>query len=353
MNVEQSVRWVGIVLALLLPADGPGERLSRFEYVETHMGSPFKIVLYSPDEATARRASRAAFDRIAALDAAFSDYRPDSELMLLCEKAGGPPVPISDDLLDILLQSRTIYERSGGAFDVTVGPVVRLWRRARRDRKMPDAQLLARARSLVSSDLMRIDPKAKTVQLLRPGMKLDLGGIAKGYASNAAISVLRSQGVTRALVAGAGDIVASGPPPGRDGWTIGIAPLDDPQSRPERYISLRDAAVSTSGDAERFVVIDGKRYSHIVDPRTGLGVVDRCSVTVVARDGATADALDTAVFVLGPERGLALVEATDGAAALIVRSEGGVTKSYESSRFRNVPRGQPGGQSESVLSSKP
>jgi thiamine biosynthesis lipoprotein len=337
--------WVGLVgLSLsFAPAwpgsDGePGARLSRFEFTETHMGSPFKIVLYSSDEAAARRASRAAFDRIAALDAAFSDYQPDSELMRLCDRAGGPPVKVSDDLFDILLRSRSIYERSNGAFDVTVGPVVRLWRRARRDGKMPSAEALARARGLVGFDLVELDPAARTVRLRKPGMKLDLGGIAKGYASDAAVAVLKRQGVDRALVAGAGDIVVSGPPLGRDGWTIAVAPLDHPEAPSDLRLSLHDAAVSTAGDTERYVVIDGKRYSHIVDPRTGLGVVDRCSVTVVARDGATADALDTAVYALGPARGLPLVESTKGAAAVIVRATDRGRQTYESRGFHSVPR---------------
>ncbi|MFO0952632.1 MAG: FAD:protein FMN transferase [Isosphaeraceae bacterium] len=285
------------------------------------MGSLFKIVLYSQEEASARRASRAAFDRISALDKAFSDYDPESELMRLCDRAGGPPVAVSDDLYTILQQSKAMFESSSGAFDVTAGPEVRLWRRARRDRKMPDEDHLTRARSLVSSRRMVLEPKGKTVRLEQKGMKLDLGGIAKGYASQAAVDVLRRQGLTQCLIAGAGDIVAGDPPPGRDGWTVGIAPLDAPNAPPRRFLSLKNAAVSTSGDAERFVVIDGRRYSHIVDPRTGLGVVDRCSVTVVARDGATADALATAVFVQGPAKGLSLVEATPGASALVMRDE--------------------------------
>ncbi len=113
------------------------------------------------------------------------------------------------------------------------------------------------------------------------------------------------------------------PPPGADGWTIGIAPIDAPDAPPSRYLRLQNAAVSTSGDSSRFVEIDGRRYSHIIDPKTGLGVVERASVTVVAPDGATADALDTSVYLLGPDRGLALVEAIEGAAALIVRSNDG------------------------------
>jgi thiamine biosynthesis lipoprotein len=329
-----------VVIGLLSGLPGPAEPLTRFEFAETHMGSEFKIVLYSPDEASARRASRAAFDRVAALDAALSDYQPESELMRLCDRAGGPPVVVSEDLFTILQRSRTIYERSSGAFDVTVGPVVRLWRRARRDRKMPAPDTLARARALVSSDLMTLDPEARTVRLARPGMKLDLGGIAKGFASDEAVKVLRWLGHPRALVAGAGDIVVGDPPPGRDGWTIAVAGLD-PKAAPERYLSLRNAAVSTSGDAERFVEIDGKRYSHIVDPKTGLGVVDRCSVTVVAPDGATADALDTAVYVLGPDRGLPLIESTEGVFAYIVRATDRGRQVYESRRFANLPRPRP------------
>ena len=312
-------------------------QLIRFELAETHMGSIFKIVLYSPDEATARRASRAAFDRIKALDLAFSDYNPESELMRLCDQAGGAPVRVSDDLYDILTRSKSLYERSGGAFDVTVGPVVRLWRRAGRDHKLPAADTLARARALVSTDLMTLDPAAKTVRLAKRGMKLDLGAIAKGYAADEAVRVLKREGITRALVAGAGDIVVSGAPPDSQGWRVGVAPLENPGAPPERFLMLHDAAVSTSGDAERFVEIDGRRYSHIVDPKSGIGVVDRCSVTVVARDGATADALDTTVYVLGPERGLPLVEATEGAAALLMRAVDGSKTTFESRRFKELP----------------
>jgi FAD:protein FMN transferase len=311
-----------------------GTHPARFEFTETHMGSEFKVVLYTTDQSIARSASRAAFARIAALDAILSDYQPDSELMRLCDRSGGPLVAVSDDLFDVLDRSRRMYEKSDGAFDVTVGPVVRLWRRARRDRKMPAPELLARARALVDSGQMELDARARTVRLLKSGMKLDVGGIAKGYASGEAIAVLRRSGVTSALVAGAGDIVVSGPPPDTAGWTIGVGPLEAPTAPPRHFLRVQHAAVSTSGDAERFVEIEGKRYSHIVDPRTGLGVVDRSSVTVIAPDGATADSLDTAVYVLGPERGLALVEATQGAAALIVRATEGKTVTYASQRLK-------------------
>ena len=310
----------GLALALAGTGSADGPPLRRFEFSEPHMGTAFSIVLYTDDEATARRASRAAFDRIAGLDRALTDYDPESELMRLCARAGGPPVAASRDLYDVLDRSKRLHERSGGAFDVTVAPVVRLWRRARREKTLPDPELLAKARELVGSDAIVLDPEARTVRLTRPGVKLDVGGIAKGYASGQAIEVLKRQGIASALVAGSGDIVVSGPPPGRPGWTIAVAPLRaEADGSPGRSILLRDAAVSTSGDAEQFVEIDGVRYSHVLDPKTGIGLTERRSVTVIAPDGATADGLDTAACVLGPEKGLALIESTPGAVGLFVR----------------------------------
>jgi FAD:protein FMN transferase len=300
------------------------------------MASPFKIVLYSTDHATARRASRAAYDRIAGLNRILSDYDPDSELSRLSQSAGGQPVPASADLFDVLARAKEIYERSGGAFDVTIAPVGRLWRRARRDRRLPDKVLLAAARQLVGSDKMRLDRAARTVQLTQPGMRLDVGGIAKGYAAQKAIDVLKAEGIDRALVAAAGDIVVSNSPPDALGWRIAIAPVDKSQPGPPRVLLLANSAVSTSGDAERFVIIDGRRYSHIINPATGLGVEDRASVTVVAPDGSTADALETTVYVLGPERGLKLVDDTPGAAAIFVRLTPDGIKTFESARFKDV-----------------
>lgn len=329
-------RLLLLVLASL-PAAGADSAPRRHEFRQTHMGSEFKLILYTTDEAIARRASDAAFQRVAALDAALSDYDPDSELMRLCGRAGGPPVPVSDDLFRVLHRSLEIAALSDGAFDPTVNPVVRLWRRARRERKLPDPAQLRRALALVGWRDVRLDTGARTASLLRPGMKLDLGGIAKGFAADEALACLRREGVPIALAAVAGDITVGDPPPEQPGWTVGIAPLDNPDTHPERFLILRNRSVSTSGDAERFVEIDGVRYSHIVDPRTGVGVVDRAAVTVVAADGATADALATAAYVLGPERGLDLIERADGAAARIVRRRGDRVEVFESRRWNALP----------------
>ena len=179
-----------------------------------------------------------------------------------------------------------------------------------RNGKLPDPELLAEARERVGSDKMILDAGKRTVELKVPGMKLDAGGIAKGYAAQAALDVMRSKGIKRALAGGAGDIVGGDPPPDAEGWKVAIAPVDPKAKHRPPMLLLKNAAVSTAGDAERFVVIDGHRYSHIVNPKTGMGHEDRASVTVVARDGATADALETAAYLLGPERGLKLVDDT-------------------------------------------
>jgi thiamine biosynthesis lipoprotein len=331
------------ILAGAGPEQGPApeERLMRYEYEESHMASPFKIVLYSTGPATARDASRAAFDRIASLNSILSDYDPESELSRLSHSAGKQPTAASADLFDVLEQSRTMYERSEGAFDVSIAPVGRLWRRARREHKLPDPLKLAEARKLVGSDRMILDRAARTVWLKTPGMRLDVGGIAKGYAAQAALEVLKRAGISRALVGGAGDIVVGDAPPGTKGWTIAIAPLEP--GKPGAALPpllLANAAVSTAGDGERFVVIDGRRYSHIIDPKTGQAVEDRASVTVVAPDGGTADALETTVYILGPERGLKLVEDTPGAAAIYVRLTPEGIKTFESLRFKQIARGR-------------
>lgn len=327
------------------PKPAPGDKPERFEFEETHMASPFHIVLYSTSAEAARRASRAAFDRIEALNRVLSDYDPESELSRLSQSAGKGPVPVSHELFYVLDQSKEIWHRSDGAFDVTIAPVGRLWRRARRERKLPDPALLAEARKLVGSDKMELDRAVYTVRLAEPGMKLDVGGIAKGYAAQEAIRMLWKMGIRRALVGGAGDIVAGDPPPDAAGWRVAIAPVDPRQaSRPPTLI-LKNRAVSTAGDAERFVEIGGHRYSHIVNPKTGMGHEDRAAVTVVALDGPTADALETAAYLLGPERGLELVDRTPGAAALYQRVTPSGVVTFESSRFALIPKdGDRGGK---------
>jgi thiamine biosynthesis lipoprotein len=323
------------VLAILL-VGGAEPALTRYSFTQPHMGTRFRIIVYAPAEDTAQKASQDAFARIAALNATMSDYDKTSELMRLCAQAGGPPVPVSEELFFVLSRAQEVSRQSDGAFDVTVGPLVKLWRQARKTRKLPEGKKLAEARALVGWRNVRLDAAKRTVQLVKPGMQLDLGGIAKGYAADEALAVLKKHGLERALVAAGGDIAVGAPPPDAEGWKIAIATLPGEQD-PGRLI-LHHAAVSTSGDAEQFVEIDGKRYSHIVDPRTGIGLMGRMSATVVARRGIEADSLTKVLAVLGPEKGLPIIETHEGVSARMVRKNG---DEFDTTVSKNFPKLHP------------
>ena len=181
---------------------------------------------------------------------------------------------------------------------------------------------------------MHLDATAHTVELDRAGMRLDLGGIGKGYAADAALEVLGQHGITRTLVAAGGDIAVSAPPPGTDGWTIDIAPLEDPQGQPGRSLGLRRSGrLDLPGNAEQHVEINGQRYWRIVDPRTGLGLVGRASVTVVAQHGIDSNPWTKVVSVLGPKEGLEIIDAADGVAAFVVRKTPKGMETFASARF--------------------
>jgi len=301
------------------------------------MGVPFNIVLYAPDRATANRGFAAVSRRVARLEAIFSDYDSQSEVGRLCRNSPARQgEKVSDDLWKVLCRSQSLSARTDGAFDVTVGPLTKLWRRARRRREMPSPERLAEARTPVGYKHVRLDCRHHTVQLLAPKMRLDFGGIAKGYAADEALSELARLGITRALVDASGDIAIGDPPPSKKGWKIGIAPLE-PGAEPSRMLLLANCAVATSGDAFQYVEIDGRRYSHIVDPRTGLGLTTRSSVSIVASDCTTADSLASAVSVLGVKDGLELVEKTSGVSALITEVSEGKTRTHESCRMKQLP----------------
>ena len=309
--------------------------LERFEYTQPQMGVPFRIVLYARDRTEAQRAAEAAYARLRELNAIMSDYEDDSELTLLSRTAGsGRWVPVSPDLWKVLERGQTVAVATGGAFDVTVGPLVQLWRRARRQRELPDPARLAAARAAVGHRHLELDRKGRRARLNVPGMRLDLGSIAKGYGADEALATLQRLGIRRALVAGSGDMAFGDSPPGRPGWRIEVAPLDVTNAPPSRFVVLANCGIATSGDVFQHVEIGGRRYSHIVDPRTGVGLTDHSLVTVIARDCMTANGLSTSLSVLGPKQGLPLVERTPGAAAYVARRPADRIEITESRRFR-------------------
>ena len=333
---------VAVVFLLGLTGCAHRPALERHEFTSIQMAIPFRIVLYARDGVTATNAANAAWNRIAALNRSLSDYDVESELSLF--SAGSPHdqwVPLSPDLATVLDTAQRVAAASGGGFDVTVGPLTQLWRRARRQHQLPDSNLLAVARGSVGWSALELRKaqvgRSTEGRLLRAGMRLDLGGIAKGYALDAATAVLQKNGITCSLVAGAGDMVASDAPPGQPGWRIEIAPLDVTNAPPARQVWLRRASLCTSGDLFQHVEIDGVRYSHIVDPHTGMGLTDHSLVTVIGSDGMTTDALSTAISVIGPERGRALAREFH-AEMLFIRRPGNALEIGETPGFRRWER---------------
>lgn len=281
----------------------------RHEFTEVRMGVPVRMVVHAASDSGARTAARSAYARMAELEDVMSDYRPASEVRQLEHRAGAWTA-VSAELFAVLARAVEIARASDGAFDPTVGPLVALWREARHSGALPAPAALDSARARTGWALLELDPTRQAVRLARPGMRLDLGGIAKGYILQEALGTLRAHGVASALVEAGGDVVVGDAPPGRAGWRVEVAGADTALRRVAG--ALVNGAIATSGPTEQFVEIGGVRYSHVVDPRTGIGLTARTLTTVIAGDGATADALATALGVLGRERGAALMEAFDG-----------------------------------------
>jgi thiamine biosynthesis lipoprotein len=282
------------------------------------MGTPCRIVLYAPDEEASVRASRDAFERIAELESVLSDYRQDSEVSRLSRAQAGLWHPVSSDLAEAIQLSRSVHEASRGAFDPTLGTLTKLWRQSRSDGRLPDPDTLGLARSRAGLHLVEFHQSRRSVRFEREGVRFDFGGVGKGSAADEAMAVLRGHGIRAALIDFGGDLLAGDAPPDRpDGWRVSVE--DGLGTR--RGLLLTNQAVATSGDLEQFVEIDGVRYSHIIDPRTGLGLTERRAATVIAPNAALADALASAACVLGEQRMGGVLAAFPEAAISIQTSE--------------------------------
>lgn len=279
------------------------------------MGTLFSITLYAASEQQAKEAFHAAFARIAELDATLSDYKPDSELSLITQRAVVKPTLISNVLFQVLAKGQSFAEQTDGAFDVTVGPLTHLWRQSRRAHALPEPAILQDALAHTGYRKMHLDPKSQTVSFDQPGMLLDVGGIAKGFAADEALAVISRLGIKSALVAASGDLAFSDAPPGESGWKVAIDALPKP-------LLLSNSAVSTSGSSEQHFVVNGVLYSHIINPKTGLGLTTNITTTVIAPHGVDADALATTLNVLGVDRALAFINTQLGASAVIATPSG-------------------------------
>ncbi|MFI4860404.1 MAG: FAD:protein FMN transferase [Phycisphaerales bacterium JB063] len=280
--------------------------LSRHTFVEGLMGTQVAITLYADDEADARRAADAAFAEMRRLESVMSDYPqsyPDSELLGLAAAAvaePGEPQPVSDDLWPVLWRAKQVYEATDGAFDITARPFTGLWRVSRERGVLPPAEALAEHAPLVGMHHLVLDDENQTAYLDAAGAWMDLGGIAKGYIADRAVDVLRDHGLTIVQVQAGGDMSFGDAPPGLEGWPVSVP--DFPRDGGEEGAGLSffhaNGGASVSGDAFRFVEIDGVRYSHVVDPRTGLGVTGSRYCCVRGPSAFATDAAATAGCVM-------------------------------------------------------
>lgn len=282
----------------LQPERASESALTRYQYTQLHLGVQVRMIVYAEKEDAAAVGAKAVFARIAQLEDVFSSYRSHSELSRLSQSAHENATPVSDALFTALRAAQALSAETEGAFDITAGPLIDLWRESRDNKRLPTDQALNTAMERTGWRLVELDEQKKRVTLKKAHMKLDMGGIAKGFILDEALKVLKSHGLHRALIEAGGDIVIGNPPPGRDGWGVHV-PGAPPESDLFRAAqSLSNAAVSTSGDTEQYAVIEGVRYAHVVNPATGLGLTHRTMATVIAPDGLTSDGYATALTVL-------------------------------------------------------
>ena len=287
------------------------------------MSTIANLVAVADDEAVAQAAVKAAAEKLRYVEGLMSDYDPDAQLYKVNQTAFNGPVKIDGDLMYVIVESGKYTKLSGGEFDVTVGPMVDLWRKAGQENKKPTDEQIAQAKAKTGYDKLIIDQENSTITFKVDGMRIDLGGIAKGYSIDLAVEAMKNAGAVAGMVDVGGDIRCFGKPANKDQWRIG---LQDPRSNEVLLVlKFNDVAIATSGDYQRFVMVGGEKYSHIMDPKAGSSAKALSSVTVVAPTAIAADALATTVSVLGTKAGLEVIEGLGGTETLIIPAEKEIT----------------------------
>jgi thiamine biosynthesis lipoprotein len=280
----------------------------RHEDSRVSMACTYSVIAYGREGQEIKQIVREALDEVDRIDRLMSHYKKDSPLSEINRNAAKGPVRVEAELFDFISECSKYSRESDGAFDITVGPLMKAWGFFRDEGRLPSDSELSKARANTGYRHIILDEKERTVRFDRDGVELDLGGIAKGYAVDRAVALLKSRGIERALVsAGGSTIYGLGSPPDSSGWEIEIQdPID--HRKTAATINLNNRALSVSGSYEKFFEVDGVRYSHIMDPRTGLPVQGLLSVAVVAETGTAGDALDNVFYVLGIEKSRKLIQ---------------------------------------------
>lgn len=333
--MKKSIVLLPVPLLLVLFATTAGAQ-KKYVFEQPKMGSPFTISIYGTDSMAASLAAAAAFRRADTLNALFSDYIDSSELNRLSATSGqGRFVPVSLPLFTILQRAVEAARLSKGSYDITIGPVVKLWRQARKTKAFPHADTLKAALRKTGYRYIHLDTLHRSVCLEKPGMQLDLGGLGKGFVAQAALELLAAYGFPAAMVNAGGKIAIGQSPPGKQGWLIGINAPGEKDKLLPGLLSLQQVVIATSGDIYQYVELNGKRYSHIVNPKTGIGLTHSRNVTVIAADGTAADWLATACSILPLRKSLRLVRHLPGAALFVTESRNGKIFHKSSPGFRN------------------
>ena len=288
-------------------------QLKRFQFSQNKMGSPFNIIFYCNDSVEAAKLSEQCFALVDLLNNIFSDYSPASEVGRLASLEVVKDQKISDELFQMILESKQAWLKSGKTFDITIGALTQLWRKAKNVNRFPTESEVKETKRSTGFENLVINENSKTISFKKPGMHLDFGGIVKGYAAQKVIDYLKNENISIALADAGGDIVMSNAPPGKNGWTVGINLPEQENELWDKKLELKNCSVATSGDVYRYIIKDGKKYSHIIDPRTGYGVTSQRNVTVIAKNGATADWLATACSILSIEKALQLAKKENAA----------------------------------------
>ena len=320
-----------LIFLLLFPFTLSAQ-LKRFEFSENKMGSSFGIIFYHTDSTEAVQIAQECFSIVDSLNNTFSDYNSESEVGKLALKTNQTDIKVSDELFAMIVRSKDAWARSGKTFDITIGTLTRLWRKAKKENRFPSEAEIKAAKVLTGFKNLTVNERSKTISFKKPGMSLDFGGIVPGYASQRVIDFLKTKNIDIALVDASGDIVTGDAPPGKEGWIIGINLPESEIEVWDKKLELKNFAVSTSGDVYRYIVHEGKKYSHIIDPRTGYGVTSQRNVTVITRFGADADWLATACSILPIKKALALAK-KEHAAVFIATMNNEMIVTYQSKSF--------------------
>jgi thiamine biosynthesis lipoprotein len=295
------------IFLLLFPITVSAQ-LKRFEFTENKMGSPFRIIFYHSDSLKAITLPKKCYLLVDSLNDIFSDYTPDSEVGKLTQLKPFQEQKVSEELFSMIMYSRRVWSTSHKSFDITMGALTHLWRKAKAENRFPTDQEIKAAKDLTGFKNLILDLKKQTVAFKKAGMQLDFGGIVKGYTAQRVVMFLKDNRVPIALVDAGGDIVVSDPPPFKEGWHIAINIPESELELWEKQLELKHCAVATSGDVYRYIVHDGKKYSHVIDPKTGYGVTTQRNVTVISIDGQKADWLATACSILPVRQALRLAK---------------------------------------------